>query len=190
MPPDLGDTFRFSEAIRAGLTEPVLREMVAEGRLEWVARGLYRRADAELADLDRIEVARKVPRATICLVSALVEHDLSDDIPPLLDVAIPRGAWRPGLSVPVRWHWFALATFDLERGELELDSSTSIGLYGPRRSIIDAFRMAHQVGPEVGVEALRRWLATRGNTPASLLEVGAQFPRALAELTRVLRVLL
>lgn len=190
LPRTLGETFRFSEAIAAGVSEPTLRELVADGRIERVARGLYRRANARLADLDRIEVARKAPMGTICLVSALAQHDLSDEIPTALDVAVPRGAWHPRVSAPVRWHSFAAETFDVDRTQVRLDSSTTIGLYGPRRSIVDAFRLAHQVGPEVGVEALRRWLGTRGHTPALLLEVAAQFPRVQTELTRVLRVLL
>lgn len=154
-----------------------------------MGRGLYRRADAELVDLDRLEVAVRVPMATICLVSGLAEHDLVDDNPALLDVAVPRGAWRPTLTAPVRWHSFAGETFEVDRDVVAVDSVTSVGLYGPRRCIVDAFRLRHKVGPEVGVEALRRWLRQRGNTPGELLDIGRRFPVAMASLTAALQVL-
>lgn len=190
LPRALGETFRFSEAIGAGISEAGLRDLVASGRVEKIARGLYRRANASLADLDQIEIARKAPLATLCLVSALVHHDLSDDIPAVADVALPRGTWHPRVTAPVHWHSFAVATFELDRTAMKLDSSASIGLYGPRRSIVDAFRLSHQLGPEVGIEAVRRWLRGRGNTPASLMEMARHFPRTESQIRRVLQVLL
>ncbi|WP_028984918.1 type IV toxin-antitoxin system AbiEi family antitoxin domain-containing protein [Sporichthya polymorpha] len=190
LPRALGETFRFTEALAAGLSEPALRELVELGRLEQVARGLFRRANAQLADLDQIEIASKAPMATLCLTSALVHHELSDDIPAVIDIALPRGAWHPKVSAPVRWHSFAVATFELERGQIELDSSTSIGVYGPRRSIVDAFRLDYQIGPEAAVEALRRWLRGGGNSPASLMEMARNFPRTEAKIRGVLQVLL
>jgi hypothetical protein len=164
-------TFRFSQVREAAAPESWLRSWMADGRVERIGRGLYHRVDAELVDLDRLEVAVRAPRATICLVSGLVEHDLVDDNPPVLDVAVPRGMWRPQVSAPVRWHTFAVDTFDVDRDVVAVDSATSIGLYGPKRCIVDAFRLRHEVGPEVGVEALRRWLRRRGSQPVQLLEV-------------------
>jgi hypothetical protein len=158
--------------------------------------------DAPVGDLDRVEVALRAPRATICLVSGLVEHDLIDDNPAMLDVALPRGTWRPALTAPVRWHSFAAATFDLDRvvvpaggtreaaGAGRPEGGAVIGLYGPRRCIVDMFRLRHEVGPEVGVEALKRWLRLPGSQPGQLLELAGSFPAALPSLTETLRVLL
>lgn len=185
----LPTTFRFADLERVGAPESWLRSWLAEGRIERLGRGLYRRADAELVDLDRLEVAARAPLATICLVSGLVEHDLVDDNPGVLDVAVPRGAWRPRLTVPVRWHSFAADSFEVDRDVVAVDAVTSIGLYGPRRCIVDVFRLRHEVGPEVGVEALRRWLRRRGSSPAELLAVARSFPAAVPSLTAALRVL-
>jgi hypothetical protein len=182
-------TFRFSDLAGVGAPESWLRSWLAGGRVERIGRGLYRRADAELVDVDRLEVAARVPSATICLVSGLVEHDLVDDNPAVLDVAVPRGVWRPRVSAPVRWHSFAVGTFEVDRYVVAVDSATSIGLYGARRCIVDAFRLRHEVGPEPGVEALRRWLRRRGSTPADLLTVARRFPAALPSLTAALQVL-
>jgi hypothetical protein len=164
--------FRFAEARAVGVPESRLRRWLADG------------------SVDRFEVASRSPAATICLVSGLVEHDLVDDNPPVLDVAVPRGAWRPQVAAAVRWHTFAVDTFDLDRDIVAVDSTTSIGLYGAKRCIVDVFRLRHEVGPEVGVEALRRWLRRRGNHPGHLLDLAQHFPAALPSLTRTLQVLL
>lgn len=182
--------FRFVEVRDAGVPESRLRRWLADGSVERVGRGLYRRVDAGPVDVDRLEVAVRSPLATICLVSALVEHDLVDDNPPVLDVAVPRGAWHPRVASAVRWHSFAVETFDIDRDVVVVDSATSIGLYGPKRCIVDAFRLRHEVGPEVAVEALRRWLRRRGNHPGQLLVVAQHFPAALPSLTATLQVLL
>ncbi len=89
----------------------------------------------------------------------------------------------------MRWHSFAVETFDVDREVVGVDSATSIGLYGARRCIVDAFRLRHEVGPEVGVEALRQWLRRRGSTPADLLAVARRFPASMPSLTAALRIL-
>jgi predicted transcriptional regulator of viral defense system len=63
---------------------------LADGALERLAHGLYRKADAPPADLDRIEIALRAWDATLCLTTALSHHDLTDVIPSQIDVALPR----------------------------------------------------------------------------------------------------
>ena len=93
------------------------------------------------------EVAARAHQPTLCLVSALARHELTDVIPPVHDVAIPRGAWQPVVSLPVLWHKFALATFEVGRTTIPLDDVYAIGLYDALCTIIDAFRLRHAVGP-------------------------------------------
>ena len=74
--------------------------------------------------------------------------------------------------------------------ELELDEETVIGLYGPERSIIDAFRLRHLEGHELAVEALKRWLRRPGSSPAALLAMARDFPKARPALQTALEILL
>lgn len=181
--------FSYRYARDRGVSKRRLYRWRDEGLLEVVGRGLYRKADAPPADLDLIEIAQRATEATLCLTSALVRHNLSDAIPAAHDIAVPRGKRTPTVTAPVIWHRFDPATFSVGRQTLRLDEQTDIGLYGPARSIVDAFRMAPQQGPELGYEAVRRWLRA-GGKPAELIEVGAHFPRALARLRAALEVLL
>lgn len=180
-------TFRYSDA-RALMNERRFRDLLTQRLIIRLGRGLYRRADAA-GDEDLIEVAAHRPRATLCLRTALARHDLIDDIPAELDIALPRGTRTPTTRAPVAWHHFDLDTFEIGRDILKLDESTSIGVYGPERSIIDAFRFREAQGPELGNEALRRWLRN-GGQPSTLMQMATPFRKGTPALRNALEVLL
>lgn len=183
-------TFTYSQARKLGLSDWSLYRLRDEHLIESLGRGLYERADLADGDHDLQAVAARAPRATLCLRSALALHGLIDDIPAEIDIALPRGTRTPALDAPISWHSFDAATFDLGRGTLDLGAGQTIGLYSPERCIADAFRLAGTEGPELGNEALRRWLRRRGSSPAQLLKLAAQLPRAEASLRRSLQILL
>jgi predicted transcriptional regulator of viral defense system len=187
--PELPATFTFAQAEDRGLSRRRLQRLQATGAVERIGRGLYRRTDEEPVDYDLVEVAAKAHQPTLCLVSALARHELTDVIPPAHDIAIPRGAWQPVVSVPVQWHKFALATFEVGRTTIRLDDVYAIGLYDAPRTIIDAFRLRHAVGPDIANEALRRWLRY-GGKPADLMRLTKIFPAAKPALLHALQVLL
>ena len=151
--------FRWSQARDAGLSDPQLYRLVDEGVLERIGHGLYIRTDQGPIDIDLVEIACASPSATLCLTTALARHDLTDEIPAVLDVAVPRDDRRPATRAPVRWHRFARDTFDLGRGRLAVHDELYVGLYSAERSIVDAYRLRHLEGDELGRQALRRWLA-------------------------------
>jgi predicted transcriptional regulator of viral defense system len=184
-----GSTFTYSEARSAGWSKRQLYARRDTGEIEAIGRGLYRWTDQEPADLDLIEIAHRAPEATICLVSALARHDLTDENPARIDVALPRTARPPSTRAPIRWHRFANATFELGRTVIQLDGD-HLGLYNAERSIVDAFRLGHLVGNKTAVEALRRWLRRRGSNPSELLEVARHFPRSEGPIRRTLQILL
>jgi predicted transcriptional regulator of viral defense system len=189
-PTDLPTAFTYATARASGLSEHHLRALVEDGTLDHFGLGLYRRADAPPADLDLVEVALRAPDCALCLNSALSHHDLTDTIPSVIDVALPRSRRPPRVGAPVRWHRFHADTFDLGREHLLVDDGIQLGIYGPERCIVDAFRLRHILGEQVAVEALRRWLRRSGSTPSSLLEFARPFPKAEPALRDTLRVLL
>ena len=186
---DLPATFTYADARRHGISDRRLATLVRREDIERIGRGVYHRTDAELADIDLLEVAHRAPRATLCLVSALARFDLTDQIPAQIDIALPRGQWRPKMTAPVSWHAFNPRTFDLGRESLEIDTESAIGIYSPDRTIVDSFRLRHQEGRDVAYEALRRWLRRRGSRPATLLSMARNFPGTLAPLVGALEVL-
>lgn len=144
----------------------------------------------ELADPDLLDIARRASLATLCLTSALARHELTDEIPATIDVALPRGTYRPAVQAPVSWHLFGPGTFGIGRTTVPVDDETSIGLYDAPRCIIDAARLRHREGNELFYNALRRWLSRRGSSPAKLLAMARHFPRAERTLREAMEILL
>lgn len=185
---DLPATFTVGEAERRGVTRRRLQGMLAAGSVERVGRGLYRRTDSEPVDYDLIEIAVKAHRPTLCLLSALARHELTDIIPSVHDIAVPRGVWQPFVSAPVHWHQFDVSTFNLGREELRVDETHTLGLYDAPRTIVDAYRLRHEVGPDVANEALRRWLR-HGGRPVDLMRMTKDFPAARSAVLNALQIL-
>ena len=185
----LPTNFTAADATQHGVSRRELQRMLATGEVERIGRGLYRRTDGVPLDYDLVEIAVRADKATLCLVSALARHELTDIIPAAHDVALPRGAWRPRTSAPVRWHTFDRATFELGRSEISVDDTHALGLYSAPRTIVDAFRLRREVGPEVANEALRRWLR-QGGEPSELVRVTNSFPAAKPAILHALQVLL
>lgn len=186
----LPETFSYAEARAAGLSKYGLYRLRDTGAVEVLGRGLYRRTGAPLTDVGLVAVAVRAPAATVCLSSALARYGLCDAIPVATDVALPRGTRRPAVTATVTWHSFDPTTFNVGRDVLDLDGTTSIGLYSPERSIIDAFRTRGTEGHELAHEALRRWLRRPGSHPAQLLTLAGAFPRVSTPLRAALEVLL
>lgn len=183
----LPDHFRYSEA-RTHINERRLRELRSAGLIVQTGRGMYRKATAA-GDDDLIEIAAKASQATLCLQSALARHDLTDDIPARIDIALPRQTWPPATRAPVTWHQFNRRTFDIGRDTLRLDDHREIGIYSPERSIIDAYRLRHLEGAELANQALRRWLR-QGGQPSLLIRLTKDFPTAQPAIRGALEILL
>ena len=174
----------------AGLSAERLYRYRDEGHLEQLGRGLYRRTSAAPADHNLIEIAHRVPEGTLCLVTALARHGLTDVIPDRIDLAIPRGRRIPALQSPANVHVFAKDTFGLGRGEIRIGDGQTLGLYSAERSLVDMVRLRHQEGAEIAWEALRRWLRQKGARPAALIETARSFRGAESAVRHALEVVL
>jgi len=80
-------TFTTGEAETAGLRRRDLYWLRNAGEVYELSCGVYRKADApETVHLDLLAVTRRAPRAVVCLVSALALHELTDEIPSVVQV--------------------------------------------------------------------------------------------------------
>ena len=175
----------------AGLRKDEVYRMVQAGGLERIGRGVYVQPgeiDPGLAALAGATAVK--PQATMCLTSALVHHDLSDEIPFAADIALPRGMRFPAGFEHVTWHSFDAATFEIGRARLDRHPELGLWVYSAERTIVDAFRLAHREGIDQAAEALRRWVRRAGNSPATLLKTADAFPRTAPAIRQALQVLL
>lgn len=182
--------FTHAQAREWGLSQRAITDLRDSGQIHLLRRGIYASADAPLADLELIEIAIRTGRPTMCLTSALAHHGLIDDIPARIDLALPRTMRPPTSSPAIRWHRFDDARFDLGRTTMSIADRFTLGLYSPQRCIVDAFRMRAQESAELGITALKRWLAIPGSQPNDLLSLAREFPRAYGPMREALAILL
>src|SRR5688500_17415032 len=96
-----------------GLSMHQLYALAHAGELTQIAPGLYTRP-GELDDTTAAwaSISLRKPSATICLLSSLSIHELTDEIPRATDIALPRGERTLSTKLaPIRWHSFDRATF-------------------------------------------------------------------------------
>lgn len=183
---------RYADLAESGMTRHRLERMIEAGEYERIAPGTFLRAGA-LDDTTAawMAIAARKPEATLCLMTALAFHDLTDEIPRSSDIAIPRGTHPMQIRyAPITWHQFAPDTFTIGRTEHILSGNLGIGLYSPERTLIDLFRLRHGWGADLAIGALKRWLAGRGNKPSALLAMARDFPDARPTLQTALEILL
>ncbi len=187
---DLTPVFTLADAQAQGLRKDQVYKMLAEGEIERAGRGVFLRPNAIDPAFVALAASTAVqPNATLCLTSALVHHQLSDAIPTVTDIALPRGTRYPAGFAHVAWHSFDNATFTIGREHHTVAAGTCVAIYSAERTIVDCFRLMHLEGSDVAYEALRRWLRRRGNWPAALLRMTDSFPKAEPRLRHALEVL-
>ncbi|TCC36360.1 hypothetical protein E0H92_27330 [Kribbella speibonae] len=160
----LPPTFTTAQARPAGLPSQDLATLVSEGAAFELSRGVYRRSDApETAHLDLLAVHARASHAVVCGESALALHDLIDDIPTAVHIAVPRGARRPAISYPpIVVAQYAAKTFDLNIEQYEAAPVEFVPVYDAARSVVDAMRHRNRIGPTLALAALGRYLRTSG----------------------------
>lgn len=157
-------TFTTAQARQAGLPSRDLATLVSEGVALELSRGVYRRSDApETAHLDLLAVHTRASHAVVCCESALALHDLIDDIPAAVHIAVPRGSRRPTISYPPTVvAQYAAKTFDLNIEQYEAAPGEFVPVYDAARSVVDAMRHRNRIGHTLALAALGRYLRTSG----------------------------
>lgn len=174
---DLPDTFTTRTA-RAGGVHP--RDLYAwrnGGQLIELSRGVFRRADAPPASYpDLLAVAYRAPHAIVCCVSAAAVHDLTDQLPAAVQIAVPTRSRPPQISYPpTQVFRFDPNTFELGLSNVEAAPGEQVRLYDAARTVVDLMRLRHRLGEPIAHAALRRYLRRRDAAPAQLLRLAAMF---------------
>ncbi|MGH3755540.1 MAG: type IV toxin-antitoxin system AbiEi family antitoxin domain-containing protein [Pseudonocardiaceae bacterium] len=165
-------TFTTGQAELAGLWRRDLYGLRDDGVVSEISRGVYRKVQApETAHLALLAVAHRAPSAVVCLISALALHELTDEVPAAVQIAVPRGTYRPRIAYPpTEVSEFDPRTFDLGVHEREVAPGERVRIYGPARSVVDVMRLRHRVGEPVALRALRHWVQRPEADLAELLD--------------------
>jgi len=150
---------RTAQALKLGIAPVTLYEMARNGVLVQEGRGLYRLAEAELpGQPDLVVIAHRIPKAVVCLVSALAFHELTAQIPHCVYIALPKDTKKPRLEYPpidVVWLSGPTYTDGIERHDLD---GAMVPVYSAAKTVADCFRFRRKIGADVAVEALKEYV--------------------------------
>lgn len=165
---------RLSELIGEGVTATTVSRLEREAAIVRLARGLYQLPDAPIdAHHTLAEAAKLVPKGVICLTSALAFHELTDQIPAKVWIAIGPKDWHPKFrNPPTRFAHFP--SDQLRVGiEQHVIDGVEVPIFGIAKTIADLFRYRRTVGVNVALEGLREALRKRKATPAQIAKYGS-----------------
>jgi len=161
-PLDLLDYLRLNGVVRArdveaiGIPRKYLSRLVERGQAERIGRGLYMAAETEWEPHHSLAaVAARVPHGVVCLLSALLFHELTSELPRETWLAIDTTAWRPQLApVPVRIVRFSEAALSIGVEDHVIEG-VSVHITNPAKTVVDCFKFRNKIGVDVAIEALR-----------------------------------
>jgi predicted transcriptional regulator of viral defense system len=166
-----GSIMRLSEFRERGITAATLSRLEREGAVTRLARGLYQLPSATLESHHTLaEAAKLVPRGVVCLVSALAFHELTDQIPAAVWLAIAQREWRPQVQYPPM-HFARYPASQLSPGvEWHKIEGVRVPVFSVAKTIADLFRHRKAVGISVAVEGLKGALERRRASPAEIAQ--------------------
>ena len=162
---------RASELNAAGIAATTVSRAVAEGAVMRVGRGLYQLADTAVDSAQSLaEASKRVPKGVVCLISALAFHELTDQMPRRVWIAIGAKAWTPKVDYP-RLRIVRFRPPNLEYGvEQHNVSGVSVPIYSVTKSLADAFRNPKLVDRSVAIECLRNAVQQNKASPADIAQ--------------------
>lgn len=139
-----------------GICATYLNRLLAEGHLERPARGLYRLQQSSVtAERPIAELAKRVPRGVVCLLSALQLHGMTTQMPTEIWMAIGPRDRIPKIDYPpvrmIRYSGSA-RSHDIQKRLIE---GVEIQVYSPAKTVADCFKFRNLVGLNIALEALR-----------------------------------
>ncbi len=140
----------------------VLSRMVAAGKLERIARGVYGLPGQTISEHRSLaEVALRVPQGVVCLLSALRVHGIGTQAPFEVWLAIAHRSSIPRLDQPrIRPVRMSGVAFTDGIEHLSVDG-VSVPVFNAAKTVADCFKYRNKIGLDVALEALRDAWAQR-----------------------------
>lgn len=147
---------RAADVRERGWSAQLLISLQQAGKLQRVARGLYSLPDAEITEHQTlIEVCQRVPKAVLCLLSALQFHGIGTQMPHEVWVALPEATQAPVLDYPTLRIARLRGRAYSEGIQTVTEHGAPIRVYNVAKTVTDCFKFRNKIGLDVALEALK-----------------------------------
>lgn len=145
-----------------GIPREYLLRLYRRGKLSRSGRGVYALPNAAITERHSYaEVAKRVPGAVLCLLTALAFHEITTQNPSSIWIALGKGSRTPALES----HSLRIARLSgpsLTEGiETHRVEGVSVRVYSAAKTVADCFKFRNKIGLDIAIEALRDCLSQR-----------------------------
>ena len=154
-----GGIAKTSDFVAAGIPAVDIVNLCNTGYLERIRHGYYQLADGNTSSEEQL-IATLIPKAIICVESALFHYGYSDFAPRKWSIAVPRSMSRTKLEVDA----LALQTYYVQPEIYELGrvtddfSGVKLSVYDRERTFCDCFKYRSRLDHEIFSKALNAYV--------------------------------
>jgi len=165
-----GGIMRTAQITSAGVQPRTLYWMRDNGILDRLSRGVYHLKSFPLPpNPDVASVMKRIPRAVLCLVSALDQFNVGTQIPSSVQIALPAGMKTPQIDRP-RITVFRMSERSMQEGVTFMHiSGTRMAVFNLAKTIADCFKFRNRIGLNVAVEALQEVVRYNKCSPGQII---------------------
>ena len=153
---------RLRDFQKSGIAKAAVLRLAEAGQLERIGRGLYALPGREVSESEAlVQVAKRVPDGVACLLTALVFHNLTDQNPSKVWLAIDRKAREPQLDWPpleVVWWSSKLLAFGVT---VKTIGGVPVKVTTPAKTVADCLKYRNKIGTDVAIQAIRDYRRSR-----------------------------
>jgi predicted transcriptional regulator of viral defense system len=148
-----------------GVPREYLLRLYRQGKLSRTGRGIYSLPDADVTERHSYaEVAKRVPEAVLCLLSALAFHEITTQSPASVWIALGKGARKPAIVSP-SLRVIRLTEPSLSEGiEKQSVEGVTVQVYSAAKTVADCFKFRNKIGLDIAIEALKDCLRQKKAT--------------------------
>ena len=153
-----GGIAKTSDFVAAGIPAVDIVNLCNTGYLERIRHGYYQLADGNTSSEEQL-IATLIPKAIICVESALFHYGYSDFAPRKWSIAVPRSMSRTKLGIDA----LTLQTYYVQSEIYELGKTTAdfngvvLPIYDRERTICDCFKYRSRLDHEIFSKALNAY---------------------------------
>jgi len=179
---------RSKDIVNEGINKAHIVDLLRNGIIQKVKRGLYKLTNFDTSN-DFIEITKIIPKAVICLGSALSYYELTSYNPIEYHVAIFREdkVQLPAYP-PIKVFYFSEAQFKIGITETIIEG-VPVKIYDMEKTICDCVRYRNKLGKDVLKESINEYLNKSNRNIPKLLKYGKDL-RVIKILEKYLEVLI
>lgn len=153
-------TFIYKTAQQYGLSKSKIHELTSDGAIEKIDRGIYIFPGDLLDEFSLI--SQKFSRGVFSLVSALIIHDLTDEMPLQYNLTFPQG-YHPNAASLNKFHiqarYLSESRYSIGITTSKTENGGTVRVYSKKRTMLNIWE-SKQVQSYIKNETLKQYLAS------------------------------